>query len=219
MESSKPLKLISSIDLNPSEGKESISLPQSHMIKDILDVRINHDHVSDKHRLEPGCAAPVGLEKDLGTNTCMKFCKLHTDNFPTSIPKLDKDASKLELSTSGSLPVSKKLLEALEHQAVNEISINSNADHFAAAAFSSLSSENMNANILCTCRLVESLVKHSTNLSVFMAVELLLARRELPVAISNSKILSELAKDSLQQVLYSADTLFGSKISGLESKF
>ena len=212
VKSSKLSKPISSFDLlNPLEGKESISLPQSHMIKDILD--ITHDHVTAQHRLEPGWTTPVSLEKDLGTN--MKFYKPHADNFPASIRKLDTDASKLELYMSGSLPVSNMFLKALECQAGNVISINSYADHFAAAAFSSLSSENMDANLLR--RLVESLVncvKHSTNLSVFMAMELLLTRREL--AISNSKILSKPAKDSLRSVSLSADTLFGGKLSEVQ---
>ena len=44
-----------------------------------------------------------------------------------------------------------------------------------------------------------------------MAVELMLARREL--AISGSKILTDTSKDSLRSVPFSADSLFGGKIS------
>ena len=47
-----------------------------------------------------------------------------------------------------------------------------------------------------------------------MAMESLLTRREL--AISNFKILSEQAKDSLRSVSFSADTLFGGKISEVQ---
>ena len=66
-------------------------------------------------------------------------------------------------------------------------------------------------------RLVEALVnclKHSTNLSVLMAVELMFARREL--AISGSKILTDASKDSLRSVPFSADSLFGGKISEIQ---
>ena len=47
-----------------------------------------------------------------------------------------------------------------------------------------------------------------------MAVELMLARREL--AISGSKILTDTSKDSLRSVPFSADSLFGGKISEIQ---
>lgn len=55
------------------------------------------------------------------------------------------------------------------------------------------------------------LSRSSTNISVFIIMELLPTRKEL--AISYSKILSEPAKDSLKSASLSADTLFGGKIS------
>ena len=185
-ESSTPSKPRSGIDLrNPSEDKESSSLPQSQLVKNILN--LVQTHVSDKVKLEPGWTAPISLEKELGTH--MKFYKLHNEQFPASVPKVDKDASKLDLSSMGSISVTSKFLESMEHQARHVISINSYADLFATSAFSAMQSDDMDTNMLC--RLVEALVnclKHSTNLSVLMAVELTLARREL--AISGSKILS-----------------------------
>lgn len=209
---STPSKPRSGIDLlNPAEDKESSSLPQSQLVKDILN--LVQTYVSDKVKLEPGWTAPVSLERELGTH--MKFYKLHNEQFPASIPKVDKDASKLDLSTTGSINVSSKFLESMERQARNVISINSYADLFATSAFSAMQSDDMDTNMLR--RLVEALVnclKHSTNLSVLMAVELMLARREL--AISGSKILTESSKDSLRSVPFSVNSLFGGKISEIQ---
>ena len=158
----------SGIDLfNPTEDKESSSLPQSQLIKDILN--LVQTSVSDKVKLEPGWTASVNLERELGTH--MKFYKLHNEQFPSSIPKVDKDASKLDLSTTGSINVSSKFLESMERQARNVISINSYADLFATSAFSTMQSDDMDTNMLR--RLVQALVnclKHSTNLSFLMAV-------------------------------------------------
>ena len=145
----------------------------------------------------------------------MKFYKLHNEQFPSSIPKVDKDASKLDLSTTGSVNVSSKFLESMERQARNVISINSYADLFATSAFSTMQSNDMDTNMLR--RLVQALVnclKHSTNLSFLMAVELMLARREL--AISGSKILTESSKDSLRSIPFSVNSLFGGKISEIQ---
>ena len=207
-ESSTPSKPRSGIDLlNPSEDKESSSLPQSQLVKDILN--LVQTHVSDKVKLEPGWTAPISLEKELGTHI------LHNEQFPASVPKVDKDASKLDLSSTGSIRVTSKFLESMERQARHVISINSYADLFATSAFSAMQSDDMDTNMLC--RLVEALVnclKHSTNLSVLMAVELMLARREL--AISGSKILTDASKDSLRSVPFSADSLFGGKISEIQ---
>lgn len=207
-----PSKPRSGIDLlNPTEDKESSSLPQSQLIKDILN--LVQTYVSDKVKLEPGWTAPVNLERELGTH--MKFYKLHNEQFPASIPKVDKDASKLDLSTTGSINVSSKFLESMERQARNVISINSYADLFATSAFSTMQSDDMDTNMLR--RLVQALVnclKHSTNLSFLMAVELMLARREL--AISGSKILTESSKDSLRSIPFSVNSLFGGKISEIQ---
>ena len=108
----------------------------------------------------------------------MKFYKLYNEQFPASVSKVDKDASKLDLSSTGSISVTSKFLESMERQARHVISINSYADLFATSAFSAMQSDDMDTNMLR--RLVEALVnclKHSTNLSVLMAVELMLARR------------------------------------------
>ena len=105
----------------------------------------------------------------------------------------------------------------MERQARHVISINSNADLFATYAFSAMQSDDMDTNMLR--RSVEALVnclKHSTNLSVLMAVELMLARRE--IAISGSKILTDASKDSLRSVPFSADSLFGGKISEIHQQ-
>ena len=78
-ESSTPSKPRSGIDLlNPSEDKETSSLPQSQLVKDILN--LVQTRVSDKVKLEPGWTAPISLEKELGTH--MTFYKLHNEQFP-----------------------------------------------------------------------------------------------------------------------------------------
>ena len=128
-------------------------------------------YILSKSKLEPGWTAPANLEKELGTN--MKHYKIHQDFFPAQVPKLDRNASRLDMSIASSISLPCKFLESLERQARNVISINSYADLFATAAFSSLSSEEMDANVLR--RLIESLVnciKHSTNVSVLMAMAL-----------------------------------------------
>ena len=104
----------------------------------------------------------------------------------------------------------------MERQARHVISINSYADLFATYAFSAMQSDDMDTNMLR--RSVEALVncQHSTNLSVLMAVELMLARRE--IAISGSKILTDASKDSLRSVPFSADSRFGGKISEIHQQ-
>lgn len=123
---------------------------------------------------------------------------------------MDKDASKLDLSTTGSVNVTSKFLESMERQARNVISIISFADLFATAAFSAMQSDDMDTSMLR--RLVEALVyclKHSTSLSFFMTVELMLTRREL--AISGSEALIEASKDSLRSVPFSVNSLLEAK--------
>ena len=211
-ESSIPSKPRSGIYLlNPSEDKESSSLPQSQLVKDIHN--LVQTYVSDKVKLESGWTALISLEKELGTH--MKFNKLHNEQFPAGVPKVDKDALKLDLSSTGSINVTSKFLESMECQARHIISINLYADLFATAAFIVMQSVDMDTNMLR--RLVEALVnclKHSTNLLVLLAVELMLARREL--AISGCKILTDASKDSLRSVPFSADSLFGGKISEIQ---
>ena len=83
------------------------------------------------------------------------------------------------------------------------------------SAFNAMQSDDMDTNMLR--RLVEALVnclKHSTNVSVLMAVELMLAKREL--TISGSKILTDASKDSLRSVPFSADSLFGGKMAEIQ---
>ena len=94
----------------------------------------------------------------------MKFYKLHNEQFPASVPKVDKDASKLDLSSTGSISVTSKFLESMERLARHVIPINSYADLFATSAFSAMQSDDMDTNMLR--RLVEALViclKHFTN--------------------------------------------------------
>ena len=103
---------------------------------------------------------PISLEKELGIH--MKFYKLHNEQFPASVPKVDKDASKLDLSSMGSISVISKFLESTERQARHVTSINSYADLFATFTFSAMQSDDMDTNMLR--RLVEALVnclKHS----------------------------------------------------------
>ena len=57
------------------------------------------------------------MAKKLGTH--MKYYNLHREFFPVNILKLDRDASKLDLSDKTNFNVSPKFLESLETQARN----------------------------------------------------------------------------------------------------
>ena len=197
--------------LNPSEDKSSASLPQSLLIKDV--VNVFQSLIDKKVKLEPGWVTNKSLEKDLGIN--MKHYRSHGQLFHDSVPKLDRDASLLDLTSSGNVSLPLKSLETMERQARNMVSINSYADLFTAASVKALESDNLDAPMLK--RLLSSIVtclKHSSSMSVVLAVELLQARRE--AAIDKSKILTETTKSKLRSVPISAESLFGGKIAELQ---
>ena len=197
--------------LNPSENKSSASLPQSLLIKDV--VNVFQSLIDKKVKLEPGWVTNKSLEKDLGIN--MKHYRSHGQLFHDSVPKLDRDASLLDLTSSGNVSLPLKSLETMERQARNMVSINSYADLFTAASVKALESDNLDAPMLK--RLLSSIVtclKHSSSMSVVLAVELLQARRE--AAIDKSKILTETTKSKLRSVPISAESLFGGKIAELQ---
>ena len=197
--------------LNPSEDKSSASLPQSLLIKDV--VNVFQSLIDKKVKLEPGWVTNKSLEKDLGIN--MKHYRSHGQLFHDSVPKLDRDASLLDLTSSGNVSLPLKSLETIERQARNMVSINSYADLFTAASVETLQSDNLDAPMLK--RLLSSIVtclKHSSSMSVVLAVELLQARRE--AAIDKSKILTETKKSKLRSVPISAESLFGGKIAELQ---
>lgn len=197
--------------LNPSEDKSSASLPQSLLIKDV--VNVFQSLIDKKVKLEPGWVTNKSLERDLGIN--VKHYRSHGQLFPDSVPKIDKDASLLDLISSGNANLPVKSLETMERQARNMVSINSYADLFTAASVQALESDNLDAPMLK--RLLSSIVsclKHSSSMAVILAVELLQARRE--AAIERSKILTEATKTKLRSVPISAESLFGGMITDFQ---
>ena len=197
--------------LNPSDDKDSASLPQSLLIKDT--VNLFQDLISKKIKLEPGWVTNQSIEKDLGVS--MKYYRTHGQLFPAVIPKLDKDASLLDLYSSGNTNIPIKSLETMERQARNMVTINSYADLFAAASVKSLESDDLDALLLK--RMLNTLVnciKHSTSMAVILAVELLQARRE--AAIEKSKILIDASKDKLRSVSISAESMFGGQVTEIQ---
>ena len=197
--------------LNPSDGKELASLPQSLLIKDIT--QLLQSLINKKVKIEPGWVSNQSLEKDLGIS--LKFYRTHSQLFPSCVPRLDKDASLLDLSSSGNVSLPVKSLETMERQARNMVTINSYADLFAAASVKSVQSENLDAPVLK--KMLTSLVnclKHSSSMAVLLAVELLQARRES--AIDKSKILTDSAKDKLRTVPIAAESLFGGQVAEIQ---
>ena len=57
--------------------------------------------------------------------------------------------------------------------------------------------------------------KHSSSMTVLLAVQLLQARRES--AIDKSKILTDSAKDKLQTVIIAGESLFGGQVAEIRS--
>ncbi|MEW8547330.1 MAG: hypothetical protein AB2693_27800 [Candidatus Thiodiazotropha sp.] len=207
-----PVKPRSTLDaLNPANDKDLASLPQSLLIKDITNLL--QSLINKKVKLEPGWVTNQTLEKELGIN--MKHYRLHGQLFPSNVPKLDKDASLLDLSSSGNASIPLKTLDTMERQVRNMITINSYADIFAAASVKSLQSDDLDANLLK--RMLSSLVnclKHSSSMAVVLATELLQSRRE--AAIEKSKILTDTAKDKLRSIPISTETLFGGQVAEIQ---
>ena len=103
--------------LNPTEDKKSASLPQSLLIKDI--VNVFQSLIDKKVKLEPGWVTNQSLERELGI--VMKYYRSHGQLFPTNVPKIDKDASLLDLASSGNVNFPVKSLETMERQARNMV--------------------------------------------------------------------------------------------------
>ena len=197
--------------LNPTEDKNSASLPQSLLIKDV--VNVFQSLIDKKVKLEPGWVTNQSLERELGI--VMKYYRSHGQLFPTSVPKIDKDASLLDLASSENVNFPVKSLETMERQARNMITINSYADLFTAASVKALESDNLDAPMLK--RLLSSIVsclKHSSSMAVILTVELLQARRE--AAIERSKILTEPTKNKLRSVPIFSEFLFGGQVAALQ---
>ena len=197
--------------LTPTEDKNSASLPQSLLIKDVVNVL---QSLTDKKvKLEPGWVTNQSLERELGI--VMKYYRSHGQLFPTSVPKIDKDASLLDLASSGNVNFPVKSLETMERQARNMVTINSYADLFTAASVKALESDGLDAPMLK--RLLSSIVsclKHSSSMAVILTVELLQARRE--AAIERSKILTEATKNKLRSVPVFSEFLFGAQVAALQ---
>ena len=145
----------------------------------------------------------------------MKYYQVRGQLFPTSVPKIDNDASLLDLASSGNINFPVKSLETMERQARNMVTINSYADLFTAASVKALESDIWDAPTLE--RLLSSIVsclKHSSTMAVILAVELMQARRE--AAIEGSKILTEATKNKLRSVPIFSESLFGGQIAALQ---
>ena len=196
--------------LNPSDGKELASLPQSLLIKDIT--QLLQSLINKKVKIEPGWVSNQSLEKDLGIS--LKFYRTHSHLFPSSVPRLDKDASLLDLSSSRNVSVPIKSLETMERQARNTVTINSYADLFAVASVKSLQSEYLDAPVLKKMLTLVNCLKHSSLMAVLLAVELLQAWRES--AIDKSKILTDSAKDKLRTVPIAAESLFRGQVAEIQ---
>ena len=197
--------------LNPSDGKELASLPQSLLIKDIT--QLLQFLINKKVKMEPGWVSNQSLEKDLGIS--FKFYRTHSHFFPSSVTRLDKDASLLDLPSSENFSLPIKSLETMMRQAWNMVTINCYADLFAAAYVKFLQSENLDAPVLK--KMLMSLVnclKHSSSMAVLLAVEMRQARRES--AIDKSKILTDSAKDKLSTVPIAAESLFGGQVAEIK---
>lgn len=146
------------------------------------------------------------LDKDPGIN--MKYYLIHSQLLPPSVPKLDKDVSLLDSTSSRNTNLPIKSLVTMERQARNMVTINSNADMFVAASVKPLQSDDLDASLLK--RMLSSLIsclKHSSSMAVVLAVELLQARRES--AIEKSKTLTETAKDKLRTVSLTSESFLG----------
>ena len=198
--------------LNPTEDKSSAFLPQSLLIKDV--VNVFQSLIDKKVKLEPGWVTNQSLERELGI--VMKYYQSHGQLFPTSVPKIDKDASLLDLASSGNVNFPVKSLETMERQAKNMVTINSYADLFTAASVKkALESDNLDAPMLK--RLLSSIVsclKHSSSMAMILTVELLQVRRE--AAIERSKILTETTKNKLRSVPIFSEFLFGGQVAALQ---
>ena len=113
------------------------SLPQVLLIKDIT--QLLQSLINKKVKFEPDLVSNQSLEKDLGIS--LKLYRTHSQLFLSCIPMLDKDASILDLPSSGNVSLPIKSLETMEQQAWNMVTINSYADLFSAASVKSLQSE------------------------------------------------------------------------------
>ena len=187
------------------------SLPQSLLIKYIT--QLLQSLINKKVKIEPGWVSNQSLEEDLGIS--LKFDRTQSQFFQSSVPRLDKDASLLDLSSSGNVSLPIKSLETMERQARNMVTINSYAYLFAAASVKSLQSENLDAPVLK--KMLTSLfncLKHSSSMAVLLAVELLRLGKNL--LLIKSKIMTDSAKDKLRTVSIAAESLFGGQVAEIK---
>ena len=163
--------------------REDIALPQSPLV--LSTVNYIQSEVKDP---KAGWMAPPKMETFLAPS---KYYKTYGETLATSsLPKLDSDASRLDISNPSSFTMSSKNLDAIEKQVRSPVAINSHADLFSSAAFQSLSSEDMDsAHLSRFLQAVAKSICHSVGLSVLIAAELTQTRKE--AVISTSKILTE----------------------------
>ena len=193
-------------ELNKEE-KKSLSLPQSPLISQTfqyIQKKFDKKNISDGWSISGADIKPL---------VSMKHYQVHSEKVPTSKETdLDKDASKLGLSLSGSCQIPIKNLDNYEKQLGELLQVLSHSDIFSLAAFKCLQQETLNPNMLS--RLLESLamsIKHSVSLASCLTIELQQARRD--AAIHSSKILTDEAKTELRGTPFVNETLFGGQIN------
>lgn len=143
----------------------------------------------------------------------MRFYQSHNERVPTlrEVP-LDHDASKLNMSLSGSSQIPIKNLNLYESQLRDLLRVLSHADIFSYAAYKSLHQETIDSKMLE--RILQALatsINHSVSLASFLTIEIQQARRDAAIRTA-SKTLSDVAKNDLRSSPFNADTLFAGRI-------
>ena len=134
--------------------KKSISLPQSKcpLSKTIDCIKQSLGAVeTDGSYPMPSTIAQDWLpsKADIDKLVKLQYYQAHEEFIPTaSASALDPDATRLDLSLSGSYPVKVSSLQGLEGQSRDMIRILSHAEIFSFAAFKCLQSENMDSKVI-----------------------------------------------------------------------
>ena len=133
--------------------------------------------------------------------------------FPTSVPQLDEDASRLNIKPCTNLSIPTKQIDRWEGRVRQLLGVSSHSNAFAAALQMALkSSEELDPASISL--LIEALLRttnHMMGISLSVAAEMFKARREGHIPTGNQ--ISENSKRTLRSAPISADTLFGGKIA------
>ena len=151
------------------------------------------------------------LSKKLGYHPY--FYKFSQEPFPTSLPPLDSDASRLGIRPPSSVSVPLKQLERWETRLRQLLGVASYNNAFTAALNSALKNPS-EVDPESTKLLLDALNKsslHSMGLSLVLAAELFKVRRESHIPSGSS--LSANSRRKLRTVPLSADTMFGKTVA------